>query len=79
MAINRFYSTDPFSLSDQNLINEAIKAPSLSAYIDFLPQSTRSIISFTRNLLSLTNLMLFIIILVLYAHYSITREQELKK
>lgn len=67
-----------FSLSDQNLINEAIKAPSLSAYIDFLPQSTRSIISFTRNLLSLTNLMLFIIILVLYAHYSITREQELK-
>lgn len=67
-----------FSLSDQNLINEEIKAPSLSAYIDFLPQSTRSIISFTRNLLSLTNLMLFIIILVLYAHYSITREQELK-
>lgn len=67
-----------FSISDQNLINEMIKAPSLSSYITFLPQSTESIISFIRNLLSLTNLMLFIIILVLYAHYSITREQELK-
>ncbi|MED7628963.1 two-component sensor histidine kinase [Lactobacillus helveticus] len=67
-----------FSISDQNLINEMIKAPSLSSYITFLPQSTGSILSFIRNLLSLTNLMLFIIILVLYAHYSITREQELK-
>ncbi|NRO64102.1 Sensor histidine kinase LiaS [Lactobacillus helveticus] len=67
-----------FSISDQNLINEIIKAPSLSSYITFLPQSTGSILSFIRNLLSLTNLMLFIIILVLYAHYSITREQELK-
>ncbi|NRO69203.1 sensor histidine kinase [Lactobacillus helveticus] len=67
-----------FSISDQNLINEMIKTPSLSSYITFLPQSTGSILSFIRNLLSLTNLMLFIIILVLYAHYSITREQELK-
>nr|WP_220023967.1 histidine kinase [Lactobacillus helveticus] len=67
-----------FSISDQNLINEMIKAPSLSSYITFFSQSTGSILSFIRNLLSLTNLMLFIIILVLYAHYSITREQELK-
>lgn len=67
-----------FSLSDQNLINDFIKAPNLSSYIAFLPQSTGSMLSFIRSFLSLTNLMLFIVILLFYAQYLSSREQELK-
>lgn len=67
-----------FSISDQDLTNRFIATPNVSAYISFLPKFTASLISFIRGFLSLINLMLFIIILLTYAIYLISREEELK-
>lgn len=67
-----------FSISDQNLLNELVHMPDISVYINFWPQGLRSVLFFIRSFIALTNLALFIIILVLYANYLISREQELK-
>ncbi len=66
-------------VSYYDLLSLVIDIPSLDAYIDFYPISTKVLILFIKNLLSALNIIVFIVSLVAYLMYSVAENHKIEE
>ncbi|MBM7636535.1 sensor histidine kinase [Streptococcus saliviloxodontae] len=66
-------------LTNFDLLSLLIKLPDLSVYLDFIPMSLRVALTFIKNFLGISNMVVFLVSLVAFVIYSVSENHKIEE